>query len=103
MTSTSFERFFLSLKYCLDLPKVYDRWPDFQASFDPGEYIFINIRGEKALLLNCGECDGPSDVSHPDCEKCVSHRTKLAESEIRSDPTMWHHLILARIYTKSTN
>jgi len=103
MILTSFERFFLSLKYWLDLPKAYDRWPDFEASFDPEEYIFINIKGEKALLLNCGECDGPSDVSHPNCEKCVSYRTKLAEREIISNPTIWRHIILARIYTKNTN
>ncbi|MCP8303981.1 MAG: hypothetical protein H3Z50_00680 [archaeon] len=101
ITLTSFERFFTSLKYWLDTPKAYDRWPDFEASFDSKEYLFIELKGEKALLLNCGDCDGPSDIFHPICEKCIEFRTKFAEHETKSEPNMWRHLILARIYTKT--
>ncbi|MCP8318171.1 MAG: hypothetical protein H3Z51_15130 [archaeon] len=98
---TSFERFFTSLKYWLEIPKAYDRWPDFEASFDSEEYLLIELKNERALLLNCGDCDGPSDVSHPNCEKCIDFRTKFAERETKCDPNMWRHLILARIYTKT--
>ncbi len=96
----SFERFFTSLKYWLDLPKAYDQWPDFEASFDSEEYLLIELKSEKALLLNCGDCDGPSDVSHHTCKKCVEFRSKFAESKTKFKPNMWRHLILARIYTK---
>ncbi|MEM3383561.1 MAG: hypothetical protein QXL52_02510 [Nitrososphaerales archaeon] len=97
---TCFERFFLSLKYWLNLPKAYDRWPDFESSFDSEEYLFLELKNEKALLLNCGDCDGPSDILHPTCEKCVEFRVKYAERE-KNAPDSWHHLILARIYSKS--
>lgn len=98
---TCFERFFSSLKYWLNLPKAYDRWPDFEPSFDSEEYLFLELKNEKALLLNCGDCDGPSDVSHPICEKCVEFRIKFAERETKHIHDAWHHIILARIYTKS--
>ncbi|MCP8322796.1 MAG: hypothetical protein L6N96_01265 [Candidatus Methylarchaceae archaeon HK02M2] len=100
---TSFERFFASLKYWLDIPKAYDRWPKFESFFDQKEYLFIEMKGEKVLLLNCGDCDGPSDVLHPICKKCIDFRTKLAERETNSESNIWNHLILARIYTKTDN
>jgi len=103
MNLTSFEHLFRSIKYWLDIPKAYDKWPNFEASFDSKEYLFIELKSEKALLLNCGDCDGPSDVSHSTCEKCIEFRTKFAERDIKSEHKMWKHLILARIYTKKNH
>jgi len=98
---TSFERFFKSLKYWLNTPNAYDRWPDFESSFDSKEYLFIELKGEKALVLNCGDCEGPSDIFNSICDKCIEFRTKYAERETKFEPNIWQHLILARIYRKT--
>jgi hypothetical protein len=96
---TSFERFFTSLKYWLKSPKAYDRWPEFEVSFDSNEYLLIKLKTDEALLLNCGDCDGPSDLDHHICEKCVEFRSKYIERECKSNN--WRHIILSRIFTKA--
>ena len=97
---TSFERFFYSLKFWFNDPKLYDKWPSFETSFDIEEYILVEIKGKKVLMLNCGDCDGPSDISHPICKKCVDFRKKFIENKNKLESNFWSHLILSRIYTK---
>ena len=64
-------------------PRLYDIWPDFEPVYDENEYSWTTLRelGE-TLLLNCGECDGPSDMRHPRCDTCVKKRSGIANIHI---------------------
>ena len=46
-------------------PRLFDIWPDFEPVYDENEYSWTTLRSlDETLLLNCGECDGPSDLRH---------------------------------------
>ena len=72
---TSFESYFKSLKKAIKKNDVYDIWPDFEPNYDRREYAWTDLRGlGEALLLNCSQCDGPSDMRHKRCKSCVDVR-----------------------------
>jgi hypothetical protein len=101
---TSFESFFNALKKALMKPELYDIWPDFEPVYDENEYSWTNLRGlDETLLLNCGECDGPSDLRHKRCEGCVGTRSKIA-ADAYSVSTgrileKWPTIMLCRIHS----
>lgn len=85
-------------------PRLYDIWPDFEPVYDENEYSWTPLRklGE-TLLLNCGECDGPSDLRHPLCDTCVNKRSGIAsEAYIAStgrEMEKWPTVMLCRIHS----
>ena len=69
---TSFEHYFTALKKAIGKNDLYEIWPDFSPQYDEYEYAWTTIRGlGEALLLNCGQCDGPSDLRHVQCKNCA--------------------------------
>lgn len=77
---TSFEHYFLAFKKALGKNDLYEIWPDFSPQYDEYEYAWTSIRGlGEALLLNCGQCDGPSDLRHVNCRNCVEKREIIAK------------------------
>ncbi|RJS90045.1 hypothetical protein DRO56_05035 [Candidatus Bathyarchaeota archaeon] len=101
---TSFESFFDALKKALGKPDLYEIWPDFEPVYDESEYSWTNLRGlGEVLLLNCGDCDGPSDLRHPRCDECVKKRGKIAlEAYTRAtgkEKKAWTTIMLCRIHS----
>jgi hypothetical protein len=101
---TSFESFFSALKKALMKPRLYDIWPDFEPFYDENEYSWTTLRGlGNTLLLNCGGCDGPSDVRHARCEECVGKRSGIASEAYTSstgrDLEKWPTIMLCRIHS----
>ena len=101
---TSFENFFSALKKALLKPRLYDIWPDFEPVYDENEYSWTNLRGlDETLLLNCGECDGPSDMRHSRCQECVKKRSKIASDAYISSTgrvlDKWPTIMLCRIHS----
>jgi len=67
---TSFENYFRALKKAIGEPETFDLWPDFEPDYDEREYAWTNLKGlGETLLLNCGQCDGPSDMRHNRLDK----------------------------------
>jgi len=102
---TCFERFFASLKKALDRADLFDIWPDFTPEYDEKEFAWTTLRGlGEVLLLNCGVCDGPSDLRHIKCKECVEKRSQIAKEAYQKatgrPKENWHAIILCRIYTE---
>jgi len=102
---TCFERFFGSLKKALDRADLFDIWPDFTPEYDEKEFAWTTLRGlGEVLLLNCGVCDGPSDLRHIKCKECVEKRSQIAKEAYQKatgrPKENWHAIILCRIYTE---
>ena len=102
---TAFENFFKSLKKILEINELFEIWPNFEPDYDKREYASTNLRGlGDTLLLNCGKCDGPSDMRNSKCKFCVEERTKIAQ--IKYEQTLgrsiekWPTIILCRIHTE---
>jgi len=100
---TAFEQYFKSLKKILERDDLYDIWPDFEPEYDEREYAWTNLRGlGESLLLNCGQCDGPSDMRHKRCRACVEKRKEIARrtyERIMGRPIKkWNAVILCRIH-----
>ena len=100
---TSFEYYFSALKKALGQDDFFDVWPDFEPSYNEQEYIWTNLRGlGEVLLLNCGQCDGPSDLRHSHCKGCVEKREQIASEAYKRVTKRikqkWSNLILCRIY-----
>jgi hypothetical protein len=100
---TSFEHYFEALKRALDINDLYEIWPTFDPQYDEHEYAWTNIRGlGDVLLLNCGQCDGPSDLRHIQCKDCVEKRESLARDAFRKatgqPKDKWSTVILCRIH-----
>ncbi len=101
---TAFESYFAAIKKALMKPDMYDVWPDFEPVYDENEYSWTALRGlGETLLLNCGECDGPSDMRHPRCDSCVLKRGRIA-SEAYTNATgkekeKWSTVMLCRIHS----
>ncbi len=101
---TSFENFFSALKKALMKPKLYDIWPDFEPFYDENEYSWTTLRGlGDTLLLNCGECDGPSDMRHLRCGACVTKRSGIAGEAYKAatgrEMAKWSTIMLCRIHS----
>ena len=102
---TAFERFFASLKLVLGRDDIYGIWPDFEPEFDEREHAWTDLRGlGETLLLNCGQCDGPSDMKHERCRGCTDRRRETAKKTYTKttgrQKGKWPTIILCRIHTK---
>ncbi|RLI36730.1 hypothetical protein DRO55_02930 [Candidatus Bathyarchaeota archaeon] len=102
---TAFEHYFEALKKALGREDIYDIWPDFEPEYDEREYAWTTFRGlGETLLLNCGRCDGPSDLRHPRCEACVKKREEIARKTYQKATgrsiEKWPTIILCRIHTE---
>ena len=102
---TCFEKFFNSLKKALGKEDLFDVWPDFTPEYDEKEFAWTTLRGlGEVLLLNCGVCDGPSDLRHIKCKECADKRSKMAKEAYQKatgrPKENWHAIILCRIYTE---
>ncbi len=102
---TTFEHYFNSIKKILGRDDLYDKWPDFEPYYDEREYAWTDLRGlGEALLLNCGQCDGPSDMRHKRCKSCVEKRKDLAKNTYQKTVgrpiDKWSTIILCRIHTE---
>lgn len=76
---TAFENYFNALKKILGDEKIYDIWPDFEPKYDAQEYTWTKLKNlGEVLILNCGVCDGPSDLRHARCKECSDKRSKIA-------------------------
>lgn len=100
---TAFEQYFESLKKILGRDDLYDIWPDFEPEYDEREYAWTTLRGlGESLLLNCGQCDGPSDMRHSRCRACVERRKEIARKtyeKVMGRPIeKWNAVILCRIH-----
>jgi len=100
---TSFEHHFSALRKVLGENDLYDIWPDFSPQYDEYEYTWTTIRGlAEALLLNCGQCDGPSDMRHIECKNCVDKRCCIAKDAFQKatgqQKDNWSKIILCRIH-----
>jgi len=100
---TSFEHYFSSLKAALGRDDLYEVWPDFEPRYDEREYAWTTLRGlGEVLLLNCGSCDGPSDLRHNRCKVCVEKRGEMAKDAYQKatgrSKQKWTTLVLCRIH-----
>lgn len=100
---TGFEHYFAALKKALDKNDLYEIWPDFDPQYDEYEYAWATIRGlGETLLLNCGQCDGPSDLRHAQCRSCTEKRGNLAKDAFQKATGQpkdnWSTIILCRIH-----
>ncbi len=102
---TSFENYFKALKKALNRDDIYDIWPEFEPEYHEKEFAWTTLKSlGEALLLNCGQCDGPSDMRHNICVKCVEERSKIAseayKKKIGKKREKWNTIILCRIHTE---
>jgi len=102
---TCFERFFNSLKKALAREDLYEIWPDFTPEYDEKEFAWATLRGlGEVLILNCGACDGPSDLRHGRCKECADKRSQIAKEAYQKatgrPKEKWPIVILGRIYTE---
>jgi len=100
---TAFEDYFRALKTALDNKDIFDIWPDFEPEYDEREYAWTTLKGlGEALLLNCGQCEGPSDLRHRRCAECADKRSELAKTTYRKSTgramEKWPTTILCRIH-----
>lgn len=100
---TSFEHYFTALKKAIGKNDLYEIWPDFSPQYDEYEYAWTTIRGlGEALLLNCGQCDGPSDLRHVQCKNCAEKRGSIAKDAFQKatgqPKNSWSTIILCRIH-----
>jgi hypothetical protein len=102
---TCFEHYFAAMKKALDKDDLYEIWPDFCPQYDEYEYAWTSIRGlGEALLLNCGPCEGPSDLRHIQCKSCVEKRGSVAKGAFQKatgqQKDNWSTIILCRIHQR---
>ncbi len=102
---TAFENYFSALKKILGDETIYDAWPDFEPHYDEQEYAWATLRSlGEVLLLNCGACDGPSNLRHMRCKECVDRRSKIAMEAYQRvtghSKEKWDTLFLCRIHTE---
>jgi len=101
----AFENYFNALKKILEDENVYDIWPDFEPQYDEQEYAWATLRSlGEVLILNCGVCDGPSDLRHARCKECTDKRSKIAKEAYQKatgrPKEKWSTLFLCRIHTE---
>jgi len=102
---TAFENYFNALKKILEDENIYDVWPDFEPQYDEREYSWTMLRSlGEVLILNCGVCDGPSDLRHVRCKECVDKRSKVAKEAYQKatgrSKEKWSTLFLCKIHTE---
>lgn len=71
-------------------------WPEFDKPTEK-DYVLINkmeyLNGS-ALIVNCGDCEGPSYLGNPTCLLCVKEILKTLSDSNRPKP---EYIILSRI------
>lgn len=102
---TAFEHFFNALKKALGEEDLYETWPNFEPQYDEKEFTWTTLRGiGEILLLNCGICDGPSDLRHGECRNCVEKRNQIAKEAYQKatgrPKEKWSTIALCRIHTE---
>lgn len=102
---TSFEHYFDALKKALGRDDIYNVWPDFEPQYDEREYAWTTLKGlGEVLLLNCGKCDGPSDLRHSRCQDCVETRGQTAKAAYQKTTgrtkQKWTTILLCRIHAE---
>jgi hypothetical protein len=102
---TAFENYFNALKKSLGDENIFDVWPDFEPQYDEQEYTWATLKSlGEVLILNCGVCDGPSDLRHARCKECVDRRSKIAmeayQKSIGHSKEKSGALFLCRIHTE---
>lgn len=102
---TAFEHYFEALKKVLGLESLYEVWPDFEPECDEREFAWATLRGlGEVLLLNCGICDGPSDMRHSRCKNCAENRSQIAKEAYQKSTgrpkEKWSTIILCRIHSE---
>jgi hypothetical protein len=102
---TAFENYFDALKKLFGNEGVYDLWPDFEPLYDEGEYTWTTLPGlGEVLILNCGVCDGPSDLRHIRCKDCLEKRGTRAREAYQKGTGQakekWVTVFLCRIQTE---
>ena len=102
---TAFESYFAALKKALNRSDIYDIWPDFEPKYDEKEYTWTTLRGMgEVLILNCGRCDGPSDLRHSKCKRCIERRgeiaKKVSEKSTGRPKPKWPTIMLCRIFAE---
>jgi len=100
---TCFENYFNALKKALGNEMIYDVWPDFTPQYDEHEYAWTTLKGlGEVLLLNCGMCDGPSDLRHVLCKECVDKRSSIVNKAYQKamgrSKEKWSAIFLCRIH-----
>ena len=100
---TSFEHFFYAIKKALGRDDLFDLWPDFEPVYFDNEYTWTTLYGlGEVLILNCGKCEGPSDLRHKQCKICTEKRSQFAKEDfLRSTghrKTEWKTILLCRIH-----
>ena len=100
---TVFENYFTSLKKAIGRDDLFRVWPDFEPQYDEREYAWTELKGlGETLLLNCGQCDGPSDMRHERCKACVDRRKEIAKKTYKKAVGRtidnWPTIILCRIH-----
>lgn len=102
---TAFEHYFSALKRALGQAEYFEIWPDFEPEYDEREYAWTTLRGlGETLLLNCAQCDGPSDLRHERCQGCVEKRSEIAKTTYQKSTgrvmEKWPTIILCRIHVE---
>jgi len=102
---TAFERYFEALKRSLARADLYDVWPDFEPQYDEQEYAWTTLRGlGEVLMLNCGQCDGPSDLRHVRCQYCSEKREQIAGEAYQKTTGRpkqeWNTIVLCRFHAR---
>jgi hypothetical protein len=102
---TAFENYFDALKKLFGNEGVYDLWPDFEPLYDEGEYTWTTLPGlGEVLILNCGVCDGPSDLRHIRCKDCLekrgTHAREAYQKATGQAKEKWATVFLCRIQTE---
>ena len=93
---TAFETFFKKLSLILKTKKT-TIWPNF-SNITVTDYTITNIKNlGTVLVVNCNECDGPSDLRHPVCKECIRQiKGKIEQEEGVTPPKK---ILLTRIFT----
>ncbi len=93
---TAFEDFFKKLGLILNIQKT-STWPTFPNT-PVTDYTITNIKNlGTVLVINCNECDGPSDLRHTICKQCVRSVRERVEREESVIPPK--KIVLTRIFT----
>jgi len=102
---TAFENYFNALKKVLGNDTAFELWPDFEPQYDEHEYAWTTLGGlDEVLILNCGICDGPSDLRHNRCKECTEKRARIAKEAYQKatgrPKEKWPTVFLCRIHTE---
>ncbi|MEQ9715646.1 MAG: hypothetical protein ABGF52_08945 [Candidatus Asgardarchaeum sp.] len=97
----SFEKFFHIMKKILN-KEIHDPWPLFERLDSKSkDYAYIEKMEHlgRVLLVNCGDCDGPSYIGHKTCLLCIKDILQEINLDGKKNPD---YIILSRIIPTSS-